>query len=138
MFDSLTSTLQKYDACGPEGTWKSIGDTISNFKLITREFMPSDTDPECTLIEYGIETADDRGINLRREGFDQGSGTEFGLQIREGENISGVATSIVNQPVGNWYRTTLSYAYICHFNLHTMMFTAVSYTHLTLPTIYSV
>lgn len=123
MYDSLTSTLQKYDACGPDGAWKSIGDTISSFKLITREFMPANTDTECTLIEYGIETADFKGINLRREALDPGTGTEYGLELRDGNNTSGITTSIVNQPAGNWYRTALSYAYICHFNLHTMMFT---------------
>lgn len=122
MFDTLTSTLQKFDACGPDGAWKSIGDTISSFKLITRDFMPADTDPSCTINEYGIETADFAGINLRRDANDTGIGTEFGLELRDGNTTSGITTSTVNQPVGNWYRTTLSYAYICHFNLHTMMF----------------
>ncbi len=123
MFDTLTSTLQKYDACGSDGAWKSIGDTLSSFKLITRDYMPADTDPSCTINEYGIETADFNGVNLRRDANDTGSGSEYGLELRNGASTNGITTTMVNQPVGNWYRTTLSYAYICHFNLHTMMFT---------------
>ena len=123
MFDTLTSTLQKFDACGSDGAWKSIGDTISSFKLITRDYMPADTDPTCTINEYGIETSNFKGINLRRDANDTGSGSEYGLELRDNTSTSGITTSTVNQPAGNWYRTTLSYAYICHFNLHTMMFT---------------
>lgn len=123
MFDSTTSTLQKYGGCGYEGAWKSIGDTISNFKLITRDYMPADTDSDCTINEYGIESPTFTGINLRRQAMDDGSGSEFGLELRDNQGVSGIVTSNVGQPAGNWYRTTLSYAFICHFNLHTMMFT---------------
>jgi len=122
MFDSLTSTLQKYDNCGSDGTWKSIGDTLSSFKLITREYMPADSDDECTTLEYGVETANFQGINLTRDAMDLGFDTPFGLEIRDGDNTSNIITSPADQPPGAWYRTSLSYAYVCHFNLHAMMF----------------
>jgi len=121
MFDSLTSTLQKYDECGG-GAWKSIGDTLSSFKLITREYMPAGSPDECTTLEYGVETTDFQGINLIRDGMDEGTDTPFGLGIRDGSSTSGVITSPADQPPGAWYRTSLSYAYVCHFNLHAMMF----------------
>ena len=123
MLDSITSVAQKYDECGDDGAWKNLGDTISSFKFITRDFMPADSDTDCTVNEYGIETADFKGVNLRRDGMDTGSGSEYGLELRDGNNTSQISTDIVDQPVGNWYRTTLSYAFPCHLNLHTMMFT---------------
>lgn len=116
--DSTTSTIQKFDACGFEGSWKSIGDTISNFKLITRDFMPGDTDDECTINEYGVETDAFSGFNLRREANGSDSPTEFGLEKRDDQSTSGMVTSMFDQPVGIWYRTTVSYCHICHFNLH--------------------
>lgn len=116
--DSTTSTIQKFDACGYEGSWKSIGDTISNFKLITRDFMPADTDDECTIIEYGVESSDFSGFNLRRDANGLGTSTEFGLEKRDDQNTSNSVTSLFDQPVGHWYRTTISYCHICHFNLH--------------------
>lgn len=123
MLDSVTSVIQKYDECGSDGAWKSLGDTISSFKFITRDFMPADSDTDCTINEYGIETADFKGVNLRRDGMDTGSGSEYGLELRDGDSTSQIITDIVDQPVGKWYRTTLSYAFPCHLNMHTMMFT---------------
>lgn len=123
MYDSLTSTLQKYDGCGDDGSWISIGDTITSFKLITREFMPADTDTSCTLIEYGIESSTFEGINLRRQALDPGTGTEFGLELRNNLTVSDISTTIIDQPAGNWYRSSLSYSFYCHFNIHAMMFT---------------
>ncbi len=116
--DSTTSTIQKFDACGYEGSWKSLGTNISNFKLITRDFMPIDTEDECTVNEYGVETDAFSGFNLRREANGTGSPTEFGLEKRDDQSTSGVTTSMFDQPAGNWYRTTVSYCHICHFNLH--------------------
>ena len=116
--DSTTTTIQKFDACGYEGSWKSLGDTITNFKLITRDFMPVDTDDECTILEYGVETSDFSGFNLRRDANGTGTPTEFGLEKRDDQTTSGVTTSLFDQPVGIWYRTTVSYCHICHFNLH--------------------
>jgi len=116
--DSVTSTIQKFDACGYEGSWKSLGDTISNFKLITRDFMPTDTDDECTINEYGVETEAFSGFNLRREANGGSTPTAFGLEKRDDQETSGIITSVFDQPAGNWYRTTVSYCHICHFNLH--------------------
>lgn len=116
--DSTTSTIQKFDACGYEGSWKSLGDTISNFKLITRDFMPIDTDDACTINEYGVETSTFSGFNLRRDANGQDEPTEFGLEKRDDQSTSGIVTSLFDQPAGNWYRTTVSYCHICHFNLH--------------------
>lgn len=116
--DSTTSTIQKYDACGYEGSWKSLGDTITNFKLITRDFMPLDSEDECTVNEYGVETSDFVGFNLRRDANGTGTPTEFGLAKRIDQSTSGATTSLFDQPAGIWYRTTVSYCHICHFNLH--------------------
>jgi len=122
MYDSLTSTLHKYEECGANGAWKLIGDTLEGFKLITREFMPADSDDSCTLLEYGVEASDFRGVNLRRDANDTGPNTEFGLELRDGITTSNINTTLADQPKGSWVRTSLSFALYCHFNMHAMMF----------------
>ncbi len=89
----------------PSGGWKSIGSTINDFRLITREQRPTGTSGGA-LDRYGLENSGFNGYSINRNGTSTSS-TTFGYERRN--NGTGGNANQVNllQVVGNWFRTEL-------------------------------
>jgi len=101
------TTLVKQANCDPSGGWKSIGTTISSFKLITREIRPDGQGASCRWNRYGIENGSYNGYTIRRQAYTNGN-ANFGYERRTNASASNVNNSSMSQPDGNWYNTELS------------------------------
>jgi hypothetical protein len=89
----------------PNGAWKSIGTTIDDYRLITREQRPTGTSGG-SLNRYGLENTDFDGYSINRSATSSSS-TSFGYERRD-NGIGGNANQVnLLQVVGNWFRTEL-------------------------------
>lgn len=104
------NVLVKQDADDPSGGQKSIGTTISDFKLITREQRASTGPGGATnggsMDRYGLEDGSGNGYSFTRNADVSSSGT-FGFERRTNGSASGGSTSSAIQPRDNWYVTEL-------------------------------
>ncbi len=99
--------LRKYNNCDPNGGWKSLGLTINDFRLITRERRNSATSSSgCQLNRYGLENASFNGYNINRDAHNTGNGA-FGYERRTGGGGGNSNRISLPQPYNNWYRTEL-------------------------------
>ena len=81
MFQGET-VLTKIDDCDPAGAWFSLGFTIDNYTLITRETRHTNTATGCAQNRYGLENPDFDGYGIRRNGL---TGADFGFERRANE-----------------------------------------------------
>lgn len=101
------NTVSKTDNCDPNGGWKSIGTTITNFRLITREVRTSTgNNNSCGLNRYGLENSSFNGYNINRDA--RGGNRAFGLEARTGGSGNNSSRSNRSQPIDNWVRTELT------------------------------
>lgn len=100
------STISKTNNCDPNGGWKSIGTTITDFRLITREIRTSaGNNNSCGLNRYGLENSSFNGYNINRDA--RGGNRGFGLEARTGGSGNNSSRSNRSQPIDNWVRTEL-------------------------------
>lgn len=103
---SDTKVLSKLSKCDPNGGYKEIGATLSEFRLIAREIRLNEGGTGCSWNRYGLENQDYNGYNIRRNA--DGAGTnKFGFERRNSGSHSNVNDANFNQPRENWYRTEL-------------------------------
>ncbi|WP_159521612.1 DUF2341 domain-containing protein [Sunxiuqinia indica] len=104
------NVLVKQDNDDPSGGQKSIGTTISDFKLITREQRastgPAGASNGGSMDRYGLEDGSGNGYTLTRNADVSSTGT-FGFERRTNGSASGGSASNVSQPRDNWYITEL-------------------------------
>jgi hypothetical protein len=104
------NVLVKQDNDDPSGGQKSIGTTISDFKLITREQRastgPGGASNGGAMDRYGLEDGSGNGYTLTRNADVSSTGT-FGFERRTNGSASGGSASNVSQPRDNWYITEL-------------------------------
>jgi len=121
MMDDSTTILSKNDLCGDNGVWKNLGDTISNFKLISRDYKSLSSPDSCTMHEYGVEDAGFIGFNFSRDGSNTNANGAIGLLKRENAGVSNVTLENADQEKGKWFYTEVSYCHICLFNLNAVL-----------------
>ena len=98
---------QKANNNDPNGAWKSIGTTLDNFRLITREQRPTGTSGG-SLNRYGVENSGFNGYTINRTGKNNGGNVTFGYERRAG-GVGGNAVQVkLAQPEGTWFRTELT------------------------------
>lgn len=100
------SVLRRQNQCDPRGGWKSMGVTLNNFRLITREQRPNGSTGGCGLNRYGVENNSFNGYSINRNANVTGN-ANFGYERRRngaGGNLKNISLS---QPKANWYRTEL-------------------------------
>ena len=100
------STLQKINNCDPNGGYKFLGQTISSFRLITREIREN-TGAGCALNRYGLEGNGFNGYTLRRRAVTNSTGN-FGFERRNNGNANNAQTTNISQPYNAWLRTELT------------------------------
>lgn len=91
------------------GGWKSIGTTLNDFRLITREQRPSSAAGNSggALNRYGVENSGFSGYTINRNGQNNGSATNFGYE-RRANNSGGNSNQVsLEQAQGTWFRTEL-------------------------------
>lgn len=102
-----SSTLSKITNCDPNGGWKSIGQTITNFRLITREVRTTTgNNSGCGLNRYGVENSGFNGYNINRDA--RGGNRVFGLEARTNGSGNNANRPNRNQPIDTWFRTELT------------------------------
>ena len=68
------NALEKNNNCDPSGGYKLLGETITNFRMITRQMRASDeSNSGCGADRYGIEDGDFDGYSIYRTGNTTGS-----------------------------------------------------------------
>jgi len=120
-----TTVLKKHGMCN-DGAWKSIGDTIPFFKLLSRDYMPLDraemmNDNPCYIMEYGVETSTFDGVNFRRDGSNANNLGEVGHEDRENGSLTDMDVEYADQPVGEWYYSEVSCCNVCLFNTNSIL-----------------
>lgn len=100
-----SSVLAKLGACDPSGGWKSIGTSLSSFRMISREIRVGGG-TGCPWNRYGLENSSYNGYSLRRRA-DQGGTAQVGYERRNGGSASHARNVNVHQPRGVWYRTEM-------------------------------
>ncbi len=126
-FDTTTfvseriSTLKKATNCDPSGGWKSLGQNLSEFKLITRETRIADTVTGCAWNRYSIESTSFNGYGVRRLAETNGV-NKFGTERRKNGVGSNAVQIDVNQPQDFWYRTELNRCSATTNNLSTAFY----------------
>jgi len=104
------SVLIKQTNCDPDGGWKLIGNSINNFRLITREQRNTSTsNGGCSLNRYGVENGSSNGYGINRTATGA-SNSSFGFERRTAGSASNSNTNNFNHPIDNWYRTELTHA----------------------------
>ena len=94
----------------PKGGWKSIGATVDNFRLITREQRASGGTQAGGRNRYGLENSLENGYTINRNAKTTVD-TDFGYESRTGGNAGNGNSNNISQPQGNWYRSELRYCY---------------------------
>lgn len=97
---------QKSNNNDPNGAWKSIGTTIDNFRLITREQRPAGTTGG-GLNRYGVENSNFDGYTIRRSGKNGGGSVDFGFERRDNGGGGNYININAVQPEDTWLLTEL-------------------------------
>lgn len=101
------SVVIKQTECDPNGGWKSIGTSIDNFRLITREQRTSAaSNGSCALNRYGLENSSFDGYNITRSATGAASAA-FGYERRTSGTAYNSNTSNFYHPMDTWFRTEL-------------------------------
>lgn len=101
------NTLQKTSNCDPAGGYKLIGETITSFRMITRQIRAADgSSSSCGSDRYGIEDSGHNGYSINRAATSTGS-SNFGYEVRTNGSGSNSVRSSHNNPIDNWYRIEL-------------------------------
>jgi len=103
-----TNVLSKITQCDPNGGYKSIGTTLEEFRLITREIRLNEGGNGCALNRYGLEDAASNGYNVRRDADTNSATSDFGFERRTGASGGNYKRISLAQPRENWYRTELT------------------------------
>ena len=99
--------LKKETYCDPNGGWKSLGTTISNFRMLVKEYRPY-TFSTCTLDRYGLTDSSNNGYFIIRNANTYWWSAEFGIERRDGKLGTTLSDVYVYQPPDNWYITELT------------------------------
>ncbi len=106
-FSGIT-TIKKIDNCDPAGGWISLGTTVTNFRLLTREQRNSSySNGSCGSNRYGLENGSFDGYSITRSAHTTSTGN-FGWELRNNGTGSNSKTSSISQPMDAWYRTELT------------------------------
>jgi hypothetical protein len=97
--------LEKSDNCDPNGGYKLLGTTVSNFKLIVKERRDAEGS-DCPYDRYGLEDDNWNGYGIYRKGYTTSTGY-FGWERRDNANGVNQHYTILNQPYKDWYITEL-------------------------------
>ncbi|MFH1313716.1 MAG: DUF2341 domain-containing protein [Candidatus Eisenbacteria bacterium] len=98
--------LRKQSNNDPNGGWKSMGTSISDFRLIARDHRRNEVDGG-TWNRYGVEDNLFNGYTIRRLADVVGIGS-FGVERRTGGVGGSSVLTTLNQPYDNWYITELT------------------------------
>ncbi len=101
------STLAKITTCDPNGGFKLMGSTLSEFRMITREIRLNEGGSSCSWNRYGIENSSYNGYNIRRNADFNQNNKQFGYERRTGGSASNTNNSNMNHPRNIWYRIEL-------------------------------
>lgn len=111
-----TTVLEKYEYCNGEYAWIPLPSTLTDFKLITREFRPDTSvfsDNNCNAHVYGLTNNNLNEYFVARDG-----GNQIGY-LNTVQSFFGFFNynnnNVANQPPGEWYRTELSKSRNCSF-----------------------
>ncbi|MDY6865385.1 MAG: DUF2341 domain-containing protein [Halobacteriota archaeon] len=97
--------LEKNGSCDPNGGWKSLGGSISNYRLITKERRDS-SGSDCSMNRYGVEDSSYNGYGIYRTGYTSSNGN-FGFERRTTGSGGSAQYITFGQPYDNWYVTEL-------------------------------
>jgi hypothetical protein len=99
--------LRKYGNNDPNGGWKSVGFTVSDFILVYRDYRRSGDTQSGSLNRVSLEDANWNGYGIRRTGNTLGSGN-FNIEIRNNAVGSTLTADTANMPMNNWYTLILT------------------------------
>ncbi|MFK7796282.1 MAG: DUF2341 domain-containing protein [Aureispira sp.] len=99
--------LRKENSCDPAGMWKTIGTTVTSFRMISRETRTI-AFTDCPWNRYGMESAGFNGYTIRRNADQANATSQFGFERRNNGNASNAVESNLPHPRGVWYRTELT------------------------------
>lgn len=102
-----SSVVSKQTNCDPDGGWRSIGASLDNFRLITREQRATATsDAGCSLNRYGLENSSFNGYNINRNATEIVA-SSFGYEARTAGSASNSSSTNLSQDIDTWVRTEL-------------------------------
>ncbi len=102
------AVLAKITQCDPNGGYKEIGTTLSEFRLISREIRLNEEGSSCSWNRYGLEDENYNGYNIRRNADSGANNQKFGFERRTGGGASNGVEGNLNHPYEIWYRTELT------------------------------
>ena len=99
----------KRNDCDPKGGWQSLGTTVDEYRLITREARVDNGPTGCSINRYGVETSGYNGYGIRRSADQADSNPKaFGTEIRNNQSGSSSLNVNIPQPRGFFLRTELT------------------------------
>ncbi len=94
----------------PNGGWKSLGTTLSNFRLLVKEYRPSTPTYGGPYDRYGLTDDSNNGYFITRKAREDywWSPQTFGIEKRIGKLAVTLRYTYLNQPADTWYITELT------------------------------
>ncbi len=94
----------------PNGGWKGLGTTLSNFKLLVKEYRPSTPTNGGPYDRYGLTDDNNNGYFITREARKEywWSPQTFGIEKRTGQSATSLVQTYLTQPANTWYITELT------------------------------
>jgi len=102
-----TSLLAKINNCDPNGGFKPLGTTLSEFRMISREIRLDESGNTCAWNRYGLENDDYDGYTIRRLADSPNNGQRFGYERRNDGSATNTNEANMNHPQEIWYRSEL-------------------------------
>jgi len=99
--------LRKSDNNDPNGGWKSLGFTVSDFILVYRDYRRTGDPQSGTLNRVSLEDSGWNGYGIRRTGYTYGSGN-FYIERRDNAGATTLTADTATMPMDNWYTLILT------------------------------
>ncbi len=106
------TVLEKTDYDDPNGGYKNLGTTISNFRMLVEEYRPSTPTNTGPYDRYGLTDNSNNGYFITRlarpEWYQYYWWDEFGIERRDGKSATSLNYVYYPQNTNTWYITELT------------------------------